>query len=114
MFDIEIKLIIASINYEDGKKYILSSVVNKFELPTHIVNENTDIEEELASLFNKYTGFDIGWSECRLITVELDQKILKLYYLSKIIYDTPINGNWISFLTAAAIDPVLQRCVLYV
>ena len=105
-------MVISSINLEDGNKYVLSANQNELILPSVFIQQN--LQNELDKLFETYTNFNAGWTNIKLIKAEIIDNKLNMYYLTKIPFESIINGFWIKGITASIIDHNVHDCIIYV
>jgi hypothetical protein len=112
MFNINGILIIASINFDDGNKYVFSLNQDKLVLPE--INIQKNLDTELDALFEKQTNFGAGWTTIKLIKAEIIDNQLDVYYLAKIPFESIINGFWIKGITASIINSHIKDCLIHV
>lgn len=112
MFNINAVLLICSVDFADGTKYILSTDTDKLVLPESNIESN--LEDEVNLIFEKRTNFNAAWANIRLMKAQIVDNKLNMYYLTKIPFESIINGVWVKCLTASIINPQIQDCLTHV
>lgn len=114
MFDVEIILVVCSLDYKTGEYYFLSLDDDKISIPQTKLSENSTIEDTVSSLFLSSCLYDIQWSSTKLIKCMNDNKTLKIIYMSKIPNININNRFWIKSKSGSIIYPFIKDCMIYV
>lgn len=105
-FEVDIKIIIVSIDFATGIKYILSTKVDGCELPHKILikrhsflDNNTLIEDTVGELCQSYFNLDMAWVNPELFmtiatTSDGDNDIVYIYFASVIPLNTPLKDSF--------------------
>jgi hypothetical protein len=112
MFNTKIVLVISSLDLSDGNKYVLSKDKDVLDLPNF--NLDSDIDFEINNILYKHTNFNNSWANIKIKKAFVEDKTLIIYYLTKIPFNSIIDGHWVKDSVACLIDKNIQECLLYV
>lgn len=114
MFDIQIILVVSSIDYKTGEYYFLSLEKEKIALPQTDLSATESIDECVAKIFNEACLYDINWSSTKLIKCINIGTNVKIIYMSKIPNIDIKNRFWIKSKSGCIIYPFIKDCMIYV
>jgi hypothetical protein len=112
MYNVDIILVICSVDFTTGSRFILSKNKDKLELPTTPITDN--IQEELQKMIYESTSFNSLSNKIDIKHVAIDGDTVKLYYLAKIPYASIINGFWIKDIVVVSLNPDIENLIKYV
>lgn len=114
MFDVQIILVICSIDYSSGEYYFLSLDKDKITIPKTNLSSTESIEESVSRIFNESCLYDINWTSTKLVKCINNNTNVKIIYMSKIPYIDIKNRFWIKSKSGAIIYPFIKDCMIYV
>jgi len=77
--NVQIKLIILSLDYKDNSVFILSDEEGEAKLPSTTLKEG-DLDRQIKRLFKEYCNLSWGFISCELTDVKQKKDILEVYY----------------------------------
>ncbi len=114
MFDIQLILVICSIDYQTGEYYFLSLNKDKINIPQIELSNTKSIDQSISEIFYSSCLYDINWSSTKLVKCINNNNVLSIIYMSKIPYTNIDNRFWTKCKFGYIIYPFIKDCIAYV
>lgn len=110
MYNCQIVLVICSVDYNKGEKYVISLSDSEFILPTKTILNS--IDEDISSLFFSTMSYHSNWLNNKIVKAENNEGTIQIYYLFKV--PKTDTENWTKTSIVSLIYPNLREIFLYV
>lgn len=118
MFDLKIKLVIASLEINEKTQniqtVILSEKKDELILPTIHLQSDFSIENQHKQYFKEYTGLEYDWIEHKILDLEQENNTIIMYYCSTIPIETKIYNGFFISSNYGMDKKIIQKAVRYI